>query len=106
MITEPCPHCGNAHKGGDAEGCPMTCWLLWCPDLGERPDDAKKIYGPDLFTAVEQWAEDSDQSNDYWISGEVEVEVCVQIPFSRRVSKLRVLAEPSIEYTASPITAD
>lgn len=101
MKINACPQCGNIHKGPFAEGCSMSSWLIWTPMLGERPDDAEKIYGPDMFTAVEQWAEDTDQSNGYWISDEGgEAEVCVQIPSTRQIYTLRVVAETYINYTA------
>lgn len=93
-----CPQCGISHEGSRAEGCPLSSWLLWSPELGLWPEEAERIYGEELKSAIAQWADNSDREGGYWLSGKGDFEVCVQIPGSLQVSKLRVVADPSVDY--------
>lgn len=83
----------------------MATYLVWCPELGSGPDDAKSIKANDAEHAATIWARREDaESSDYWIVGGEGTTVMVRNEWGADL-RIRVRGEPSIDYFARTETA-
>jgi hypothetical protein len=81
----------------------MRKYLVWCPELGSGPEDAKVVMAHDEEDAACLWARREDcESADYWIVGGDGTTVVVRGPDGTD-QHFRVTGEQAIDYRASTV---
>lgn len=80
-------------------------YKVWCPELGQSPDDAEIIDAFDAGLAATKWARHEDAySAEYWIVGGGGTEVCVcAVGKEDDISKFFVSGETDIVYSAKKV---
>ena len=78
----------------------MSKFLVWCPELGSGPEDARTVDAVCHEEAACKWARREDaESADYWIVGGDGTTVVVRETGGDEKT-LRVTGEPDIHYAA------